>query len=52
MKKKINLNQLKVKSFVTEVEKENKLKGGIIITAFCFSRPAGGSRCLNICEVK
>ncbi len=35
MKKKLSLNELKVKSFVTSVERSNKIRSGVDTNLFC-----------------
>ncbi len=48
MKKKINLNELKVKSFITEVGDNSKVNGGGTIGTLNIM----ASVCMNYCPLK
>lgn len=52
MKKKINLKQLKVKSFVTDLQNEGDLKGGFLSGTPYYTIVWKASICLDICDEK
>ena len=52
MKKKGSLNEIKVKSFVTDVENENKLKGGNSSGYACLTFDIKASICFDHCDQK